>query len=145
MLTITPLMGGQTHELQHSRRARQQLHHRWGVKPTIYRIRNEPANDYTTDGRSNPRPTALETSTLTITPPMGVEPTIYRTLDEHGNDYTTDRGLNPRSTALETSTLTITLPMGGQPTIYRTRDEHANDYTTDGDRTHDLPHSRRAR
>ena len=82
---------------------------------------------------------------ITITPPMGVEPTIYRTLDEHGNDYTTDRGLNPRSTALETSTLTIILPMGGQPTIYRTRDEHANDYTTDGDRTHDLPHSRRAR
>ena len=97
-----------------------------GGQPTIYRTRDEHANDYTTDGGSNPRSTTLETSTLTITPPMGVEPTIYRTLDEHGNDYTTDRGLNPRSTALETSTLT-------------------NDYTTDGGSTHDLPHSRRAR
>ena len=88
-------------------------------------------NDYTTDGggvvkhRVKITIYALETNTLTITPPMGVEPTIYRTLDEHGNDYTTDWGLNPRSTALETSTLTITLPMGGQ--------------------THDLPHSGRAR
>ena len=95
------------------------------VKPTIYRTRDEHAKDYTTDGGSNPLSTALETSTLTITPPMG--------------------GSNPRSTALETSTLTITPPMGGQPTIYRTRDEHANDYPTDGGRTHDLPHSRRAR
>jgi hypothetical protein len=76
---------------------------------------------------------------------MGGQPTIYRIRDEHANDYTTDGRSNPRPTALETSTLTITPPMGIEPTIYRTRDEHANDYTTDGDRTHDLPHSIRAR
>ena len=70
-LTITPPMGGQTHNLPHSRRARLRLHHRWGVKPTIYSTRDEHAKDYTTDGGSNPRSTALETSTLTITPPMG--------------------------------------------------------------------------
>ena len=41
------------------------------VKPTIYRTRDEHANDYTADGGSNPQSTTLETSTLTITPPMG--------------------------------------------------------------------------
>ena len=72
----------------------------------------------------NPRSTALETSTLTITPPMGGQTHDLRTRDEHANDYTADGGSNPQSTTLETSTLTITPPMGGQ--------------------THDLQHSRRA-
>jgi hypothetical protein len=96
-----------------------------GIEPTIYRTRDEHANDYTTDGG---QPTIYRTRdehANDYTTDGGVKPTIYRTRDEHANDYIADGGSNPQSTTLETSTLTITPPMGGQ--------------------THDLLHSRRAR
>ena len=99
-LTITPPMGGQTHDLPHRDEHANDYTADGGSNPQSTAPmggRDEHANDYTTDGGSNPLSTALETSTITITPPMG--------------------GSNPRSTALETSTLTITPPMGG-----RTRD-----------------------
>jgi hypothetical protein len=38
----------------------------------IYSTRDEHANDYTTDGGFNPRSAALETGTLTISPPMAI-------------------------------------------------------------------------
>jgi hypothetical protein len=72
----------------------------------------------------NPRSTALEVNTLTITPPMGltliemmINPRSTSTRSKHANHYTTD-GVNshrnddkPMIYALEVSTLTIT-PMG---------------------------------
>ena len=73
----------------------------------------------------NPRSTALEVNTLTITPPMGltliemmINPRSTSTRSEHANHYTTD-GVNshrnddkPMIYALEVNTLTITPPMG---------------------------------
>ena len=102
----------------------------------------------------SPRSTALEASSLTITPL--IEPTIYCTRGELADHYTTDRAhdllhsrrarwplhhwLSPRSTALAPSSLTITPLI--EPTIYCTWGELADHYTTD--RAHDLMHSRRA-
>ena len=76
---------------------------------------------------SNPRSTALEVSTLPITPQ------IYHTRGQHATYHNTDLPhsrlsrylLQHRPTAHEVSTLHITTP------IYRTRGQHATYYITD--------------